>query len=80
MTVNVVVDKLMGNAKEGKVGKISKKVGDSVKIGDKILQIEAGKGNTIIKAKANGTISEIVVAEGAKVKVRDILAKIEKTA
>jgi pyruvate/2-oxoglutarate dehydrogenase complex dihydrolipoamide acyltransferase (E2) component len=37
MTTDITVDKLNGNVKEGKVGKIAKKVGDTVKIGDKIL-------------------------------------------
>jgi pyruvate/2-oxoglutarate dehydrogenase complex dihydrolipoamide acyltransferase (E2) component len=79
MTTDVTVGKLNGNVKEGKVGKIAKKVGDTVKIGDKICQIEAGKGNTPIKAKVNGTISEIVVSEGDKVKIGDVLAKIESS-
>ncbi|MDD2401751.1 MAG: lipoyl domain-containing protein [Clostridia bacterium] len=79
MIADIVVGKLNGNVKEGKIGKMSKKVGDTVKIGDKICQVEAGKGNTPIKAKANGTITEIVVSEGAKVKVGDVVAKIEES-
>lgn len=77
MITEVTIEKLNGNVKEGKVGKIAKKVGDAVKIGDKICQVEAGKGNTPIKAKVNGTITEIVVSEGAKVKKGDVLARIE---
>jgi biotin carboxyl carrier protein len=45
----------------------------------RFCQIEAGKGNTPIKAKVNGTISEIVVSEGDKVKIGDVLAKIESS-
>lgn len=79
MITDVVLNKLDKNSKMGKVGKISKKVGDTIKKGEKILQVEAVKGNTVIKSKVNGTITEIVVNEGAKVKIGDLLAKIEET-
>lgn len=80
MCIKVALDKLNKNAKQGKVGKISKKVGDSVKIGEKILQVESVKGNTIIKSKVNGVIKGIIATEGSKVKVGDILVEIEKAA
>lgn len=79
MITEVVLNKLEKNSKMGKVGKISKKVGDSVRKGEKLLQVEAVKGNTVIKSKVNGTITEIAVSEGAKVKIGDLLAKIEQT-
>ena len=80
MITDVVLKKLDKNSKMGKVGKISKKVGDPIKKGEKILQVEAVKGNTVIKSKVNGTITEITVSEGTKVKIGDLLAKIEETA
>lgn len=78
MLIDIKIEKLDGNIKEGKIGKISKKVGDSVKTGDKILQVELKKGNTAVKSKVEGVIKEITVVEGAKIKVGDIIAKIEK--
>ena len=80
MIIDVKLDKLVKNLKQGTVGKISKQVGDSVKIGEKILQIESVKGNTIINSKVNGIIVEILVTEKAKVKIGDMLFKIEKDA
>ena len=51
MIVKVKLDKLIKNGKQGKVGKISIKVNDTVKVGEKLLQVESVKGNTVIKAK-----------------------------
>jgi pyruvate/2-oxoglutarate dehydrogenase complex dihydrolipoamide acyltransferase (E2) component len=78
MTTKVMLDKMEKNAKNGKVGKIAKAVGDSVKRGEKLMQIESAKGNTIIKSKVNGTITAFAVTEGARVKVGDELLEIEK--
>lgn len=78
MIIDIALDKLDKNGKQGIVGKISKKAGDSVKMGEKILQIESAKGNTIINSKAKGIITEILVSEGDKVKIGDKLLRIEK--
>ncbi len=78
MTTKVMLDKMEKNAKTGRVGKIAKAVGDTVKRGEKLLQVESAKGNTIIKSKVNGTITAFSVTEGARVKVGDELLEIEK--
>lgn len=79
MNIKVILDKLIKNGKQGRVGKISVKVDAPVNIGDKILQIESVKGSTIIKSKAKGLIKSIVVSEGSTVKIGDTLVEIEKT-
>ncbi|WP_461204985.1 biotin/lipoyl-containing protein [Clostridium sp. DL1XJH146] len=78
MITKVVLDKFAKNAKQGKIGKISKQVGDTVRIGEKILNTECVKGNSVIKSKVNGKIVKILVEEGSKAKVGDLLAEIEK--
>ena len=78
MTKKIILDSLTKNAKQGKVGKISVKVNDEIKIGDKILQVESVKGNTIIKSKMNGKVTNILVAEGVQVKIGQELVEIEK--
>lgn len=78
MTTKVMLDKMEKNAKTGRVGKIAKAVGDTVKRGEKLLQIESAKGNTVIKSRVNGTITAFSVTEGARVKVGDELLEIEK--
>ena len=77
MATKITLDKLEKKAKVAKVGKISKKVGDTVKKGEKLLQVESVKGNTIIKSKLEGTITEFMVSEGDRVKIGDILLEIE---
>lgn len=78
MTTKVMLDKMEKNAKTGKIGKISKAVGDTVKRGEKIMQIESAKGSTIIKSAVNGTITSFAVKEGDRIKVGEELLEIEK--
>jgi len=78
MTKKIILESLTKNAKQGKVGKISVKVNDQIKIGDKILQVESVKGNTIIKSKMNGTVTNILVTEGIQIKIGQELIEIEK--
>ncbi|MGY3725224.1 dihydrolipoamide dehydrogenase [Granulicatella balaenopterae] len=65
--IMIKMSMIPGN-KEGTVGKISAKVGDSVKKGDVLAQVETAKGNRPVKATANGVIKAILVDEGGKVK------------
>lgn len=76
MLNKVILDNMIKNAKQGKVCKVTKAVGDEVKIGDKLMQVESVKGNTIIKSKFNGVIKSIS-DEGVNVKVGAVLAEIE---
>jgi dihydrolipoamide dehydrogenase len=76
MLKKIVLDKLMKNASQGKVGKIAKNVGDTVSVGDKLMQIESVKGASVIKSKFNGEIKSLA-DEGANVKVGAVLAEIE---
>jgi len=78
MSNKIILESLIKNAKQGKVGKISVKVNDQIKIGDKILQVESVKGNTIIKSKMNGTVTSILVTEGIQIKIGQELIEIEK--
>ena len=78
MLKKIILDTLAKNAKQGKVGKISVKVDDQIKIGDKLLQVETVKGNNIIKSKMNGTVTKLIVAEGDRVKIGQELLEIEK--
>ncbi|WP_320127631.1 biotin/lipoyl-containing protein [uncultured Sphaerochaeta sp.] len=78
MLQKVILESLLKNAKQGKVGKISVKVDDPIKIGDKILQVESVKGNTIVKSKMNGMVKNILVSEGSLIKIGQELIEIEK--
>lgn len=77
--VTIKIEKLSGHSKKGKVGKINVKVGDSIKEGDVILQVEGDKGNASIKSNCCGIVKEIKVEEGIMVNVGDIIAMVEGT-
>lgn len=52
---------------EGKIGKINVSVGDVVEKGTELFQVEGGKNNTAIKAKAKMKITGILAEEGKEV-------------
>ena len=76
MIKQIKLDTMEKNAKQGRVGKLAKQVGDEVKKGDKLMQIESVKGNTIIKSKFDGVIKSIA-EEGSNVKIGAVLAEVE---
>ncbi|SET17323.1 dihydrolipoyl dehydrogenase [Anaerobranca gottschalkii] len=75
--VEIKLEKLNGHEKVGKVGKINKKLGEIVKCGDILLEIESNKGNMSIRSNVSGKLTSILVEEGDLVKIGDILVKIE---
>lgn len=75
--VEIKLEKISGHAKDGKVGKIHKKVGENINEGEVLLEIESNKGNVSVKSNATGKILNIEVEEGSVVKIGDVLAKIE---
>lgn len=77
--VAVKIEKLSGHSKKGKVGKINVNIGDSIKEGDPILQVEGDKGNITIKSNCSGIVREIKVEEGTTVNVGDIIVMVEGT-
>lgn len=76
MIKQIKLDTMEKNAKQGRVGKLAKHVGDEVKKGDKLMQVESVKGNTIIKSKFDGVLKS-VAEEGSNVKIGAVLAEIE---
>lgn len=77
MAVELKLEKLSGHAKDGKIGKIHKNVGDQVKIGENLFDVESNKGNITIKSNANGKIESLEVEEGTTVKIGTLLAIID---
>ena len=74
MAINIEMPKLSDTMTEGTVIKWHKKVGDSVEIGDVLAEIETDKATMEMEAFDDGTISEILVAEGQKAVIGGILA------
>lgn len=75
--IEIKLDKLFGHATNGKVGKINIKIGDTVKNGDVLFQIESSKGNSPFKSNFNGKIEKILVNEGETIKTGDVLFIVE---
>jgi pyruvate carboxylase len=60
----------------GMITSIAASVGEKVKIGDKILSLEAMKMHTSITAPAAGVVDEILVKVGETVESKDLLARL----
>ncbi|MCY6369796.1 dihydrolipoyl dehydrogenase [Clostridium ganghwense] len=75
--IEIKLEKLSGHDNNGKVGKVNVKIGDTVKEGDILLQVESKKGNFPVKSNTNGKIVKILVEEDQTVTKGDILFKLE---
>ena len=76
MITKVIMPKLSDAMETGKVVKWLKKVGDTIKGGDVIAEIETDKANVEIEAFGAGVLRKIVVDEGGQVPVGDLIGVI----
>ncbi|WP_427337988.1 dihydrolipoyl dehydrogenase [Caloranaerobacter sp. DY30410] len=74
MRIEIKVDKLPNNSINCKIIRLHKKVGDDVKAGDILFDIEDNKSSMPIKSTVSGKIEDIKVKEGDIINVGDILA------
>ena len=70
----ITMPRLSDTMTEGKVAKWNKNVGDTVKEGDILAEIETDKAVQDFESEFNGTLLHVGVAEGNSTKVDDILA------
>lgn len=77
MKYDLIIDKLSGHDNSGKVGKINKKAGVAINIGDIIFTIESGKGTISFESKYKGVLEQLLVSEGDTVKKDQIVGKVE---
>ncbi len=73
----VKLPKLGLTMEEGTITRWFKKVGDQVTEGEKLFEVETDKLTNEIEAKASGTLTKILVAEGETVACLTELAEIE---
>ena len=74
---DILMPALSPTMEEGVLAKWHVKVGDVVKAGDVIAEIETDKATMEVEAVDEGTITEILVAEGAEgVKVNAVIARL----
>jgi pyruvate dehydrogenase E2 component (dihydrolipoamide acetyltransferase) len=77
MTISITMPALSPTMEEGNLVKWHVKVGDKVKPGDVIAEIETDKATMEVEAVDQGVIAELLVAEGAQgVKVNAVIAEL----
>ena len=76
MPINILMPALSPTMEKGNLAKWLKKEGDKVKSGDVIAEIETDKATMEVEAVDEGTVTEILVPEGAEeVKVNAPIAR-----
>ncbi len=75
--MQIILNKLSGDDKSAKVGKILMKVGQKIQVGDGLFNTESKKGNFLVKSEYEGTIQNILIEEGQLVKVGETVAEID---
>src|ERR1051326_2915162 len=66
MAIDVLMPALSPTMTEGKIAKWHKKVGDAVKAGDVLAEIETDKATMEVEAVDEGVLAKIVVPEGTE--------------
>src|SRR5512138_1563284 len=80
MAIKIEVPELGESVLEATVARWLKKEGDFVNVGEVLVELETDKVNLEVGAKGNGVLQNIQAAEGADVKVGDVLGTIEEKA
>jgi len=77
MTTNILMPALSPTMTEGTLARWLKKVGDAIRAGDVIAEIETDKATMEVEAVDDGVLEAILVPEGtANVKVNDPIARL----
>jgi pyruvate dehydrogenase E2 component (dihydrolipoamide acetyltransferase) len=76
MAVDVTMPRLSDSMEEGTVLRWMKSVGDEVKRGDELLEIETDKANMTYEATDEGVLLEILAEEGSTLPIGEPIARI----
>jgi 2-oxoglutarate dehydrogenase E2 component (dihydrolipoamide succinyltransferase) len=79
MAIKIVVPELGESVIEATVSRWLKKEGDSVNVGDVLVELETDKVNLEVGAKSSGVLAKIEVPEGEDVKVGEVLGTIDES-
>jgi len=77
MRVDVTMPNLGYGMEEGTIQRWLKQVGDSVKRGEPLAEVETDKTTVEMEAMASGTVVEILVEEGTRAPVGAVIAVLE---
>lgn len=76
-TTKILVPQLGESVVEATVGQWQKKVGDSVNVGDILVELETDKVDVEVGSESSGVLTRIAQEEGADVAVGDVLGEID---
>jgi pyruvate dehydrogenase E2 component (dihydrolipoyllysine-residue acetyltransferase) len=76
MAVEVTMPRLSDSMEEGTILRWLKSVGDEVKRGDELVEIETDKANMTYEASDEGTLVEVVAGEGDTLPIGEVIARI----
>jgi 2-oxoglutarate dehydrogenase E2 component (dihydrolipoamide succinyltransferase) len=80
MSVEIIVPNMGESVVEATVAQWIKKVGDAVKAGDDLVELETDKVNQVLQAEADGVLAGIAFNEGDTVTVGAVLGTISGSA
>ena len=74
---NFIVPKMGQGDTEVEIIKILINIGDHIKEGDSLFEVESEKVNTVLESNVTGIVKEILINEGDIIKAGATLARIE---
>ena len=80
MAVNIVVPEMGESVVDARVARWLKKAGDTVTVGEGLVELETDKVDVEVSASKSGTLASIAHPDGSDVKIGDILGTIEDAA
>jgi len=75
--MQIILNKLSGEDKSAKVGKILIKVGQKIQVDDGLFNTESNKGNFLVKSEHEGIVQNILIEEGQQVKIGESVVEID---
>jgi 2-oxoglutarate dehydrogenase E2 component (dihydrolipoamide succinyltransferase) len=77
MAVNIVVPEMGESVVDARVARWLKKAGDTVTVGEALVELETDKVDIEVAASKSGVLATITHADGADVKIGDVLGTID---
>ena len=72
----IILNKLSGEDKSARIGKILIKEGQTLHEGDGLFNAESAKGNFLVRSEYEGTILSLSIEEGQQIKIGAVIAEI----
>ncbi len=80
MSINIVVPEMGESIVDARVAKWLKNEGDSVEVGEALVELETDKVDVEVSAPKRGVLAKIAHGKGDDVKIGDVLGMIEEGA